>query len=248
MGAAIDTGFALLTGVSKMAARGYECPNCKMPMMMPDEGIMPTMSCMNCGATSIAPARKKVNPFRNSSKDTREEWDKMMADRKATDQRLNDNLLQSLKDNGSTVVPHPKSKVDFEQNQPLNELTQMLNLLGFTSITELMREYMRLKIEGEQLWSRKNDNDEHADEMVRSHMESRNEIYGERLKDPFLSWERGKLDETSEVRSHPSPVEAGIEAMRKPQPDSLEEEQLEEDEAKQVYDDMNWEDWKREPR
>ena len=249
MGAAIDTGFATLKSVSKMSARGYECPNCKMPMMMPDEGIMPTMSCMNCGATSIAPARKRVNPFSNSSKDTREEWDKIMADRKVTDQRLNDDLLQSLKDSGTTVVPHPKQKVDFDQRKPLSELTQMLNLLGFTSITELMQEYMRLKIEGEQLWSRKNNNDEHADEMVRSHMEHRNEIYADRFKDPFLSWQRGKVDETSEVRSHPSPVEAGVEAMRKPQPDLLEEEEPEEeDEAKKVYDDMSWEDWNRDGR
>ena len=45
----------------KMPAKGWECPECKMPMMVQVDSQ--SLQCMNCHAVALTPARKARNSF-----------------------------------------------------------------------------------------------------------------------------------------------------------------------------------------
>tara|TARA_R110002051_G_scaffold8514_1_gene35518 strand:+ start:120 stop:677 length:558 start_codon:yes stop_codon:yes gene_type:complete len=172
----------------KMPAKGWECPECKMPMMVQvDEQ---SLQCMNCHAVALTPARKARNPF-GADSSVHQEIQDMLDHHKELGVQQVDKLGQALTDLGTNVVEHPRKKVDYNPRDQFHPLERMLNELGFTSIGQLMQDYLRLKAQENHQDLRGMGLPDEAQQMEQEWVES---IMNRQkpMADPFISQDRGE--------------------------------------------------------
>ena len=120
-----------------MPAKGWECPECKMPMMVADTNGG-HLSCMNCGAIAMQPARRANNRGYDS-------MNEMLDEHKVSGVEQNKKTTDALRDLGSNVVDKPKTLTEYNPQEQFLQMQFALNELGFESVQELLQDYVRLK-------------------------------------------------------------------------------------------------------
>ena len=171
-----------------MPAKGWECPECKMPMMVQvDEQ---SLQCMNCHAVALTPARKMRNTMGKDWEDF-DSHQELLDHHKELGVQQVDKLGQALTDLGTNVVEHPRKKVDYNPRDQFHPLERMLNELGFTSVGQLMQDYLRLKAQENHQDLRSMGLPDEAQQMEQEWVES---IMNRQkpMADPFISQDRGE--------------------------------------------------------
>ena len=132
------TAFDQAWSLIKMPAKGWECPACKMPMMVEDTSGL-TLRCMNCGATAMQPVR------RGREIEGLDNYNAILDDEKEEMNQRRIGLGDELRQQGNTIVDKPKNLTEYQPHRQFDALELALNDLGFTSVQQLLQEYVRLK-------------------------------------------------------------------------------------------------------
>jgi uncharacterized Zn finger protein (UPF0148 family) len=130
---AFDNAWSLI----KMPAKGWECPACKMPLMVEDtRGTH--LECMNCGAVAMRPPRRGQNRGFDSMNEILDEHKVAQVERQKQ-------TTEALKLLGTNVVDKPKTLTEYNYKEQFMSLQVALNELDFESVQELLQDYVRLK-------------------------------------------------------------------------------------------------------
>ena len=176
---AFDTAWSLI----KMPAKGWECPECKMPLMVEDtRGTH--LSCMNCGAIAMQPARRANNRGYDS-------MNEMLDEHRALRIESQKQAADELRDMGANVVDKPKKLTEYNPVSQFNPMERALNELGFVSIQELLQDYVRLKGATQNQDLRSMGEEGAADELDQLWMDG---LLGrhKQFDDPFMGTKRGE--------------------------------------------------------
>ncbi len=170
-----------------MPAKGWECPECKMPMMVEDtKGNH--LTCMNCGAVALQPIRRRrTRGTGEAYARTNQAYD----DYKQSQLDNRPNEIKALEDVGVNVVDKPKRLTEYNPEHMFNPLAMALNELGFESVQELLQEYVKLKAVTKNQDLRDLGLSDEADELDQQWIEYISNAHNQ-FGSPFMSAKRGR--------------------------------------------------------